>query len=250
MKLLLLLLLLTGCAAQRLVISQIDNIIEFQTGSKLSLYYRQKDALEKDVTTYLKGLQKEVPGWKVKLAALDLKKPETLDSFWDDLQNQYLAVSKGYVHVLAKYLALLDAKQQISFFEAMKEENDEIRESPAQRNKLAERVEFFFGEVSTQQEQVISDNMPLLKERQMARLKRREELHAKLKAIYATTGAKEEKIRTAFDAYQERLMVDQQPLFKMYRDLCRGLTTKQEMKFKERQKEMGELLDHFARGNY
>ncbi len=238
--------LLSGCAFQRLAVTQLDNLVEIQLGSKLDLYRNQKKVLEADVSLLLESQKPYLESLILLVKKIDPTKVETFPDTWSEISTEYRRVAHAFSGILAKHLVTLDPKQRAHFFTKMKTENEEILERSKKQSveNSAKRVVFFLGEVTESQEKVLERNLPEIKRRSLARLERRELLHKKLADILSSTAFsadKERSVLAAFEAYQLDAAQEQGPVVQMIQDLCRELTPTQIKTFQEKRKDALEL---------
>lgn len=249
------LILLSSCAFQRLAVTQLDNIIEIETASKLDLYHSQKKVLEADVTALLESQKSHIPGFSALLKKIDPRKTEEFPALWGEISAEYRRIALAFSGLLAKHLVTLDPKQRGHFFSKMESENKEILAKNEKQDveNLAKRVSFFFGEVSEAQEKVLLRNLPEIKRRTLARLARRQNLHKTLADILSSSSFaadKERRILSAFENYQLDASLEQEMVIKMMQDLCRELTGKQLAHFEEKRSDLLELISVFKKTTF
>lgn len=247
--------LISGCAFQRLAVTQLDNIIEIETGSKLDLYRSQKKVLEGDVTQLLESQKPHLENLVTLVNKIDPTKVITFPALWKEIASEYRRIAYAFSGLLAKHLVTLDPKQRAHFFAKMEKENAEILAKSEKQDveSVAKRVTFFFGETTPAQEKVLQRNLPEIKRRTLARLARRQQLHQKLKDILSSTAFaadKERLVLASFENYQIDAGLDQETVVQMMQDLCRELTPEQIQTFKHKRKEALDLIELFKQTEF
>lgn len=246
---------LSSCAFQRLAVTQLDNLIEIEMGSKLDLYRSQKKVLEGDVTQLLESQKPHLDKLEALAKKIDPTKIDTFPALWSEISVEYRRVAYAFSGVLAKHLVTLDPKQRAHFFTKMAKENSEIlaRSEKQSVENSAKRVVTFFGESTPAQEKVLERNLPEIKRRTLARLARRQALHQKLKDVLSSTAFAADKERTvlaAFENYQIDAGLDQDSVIKMIQDLCRELTPDQLQTFNEKRQDVLGLLELYKKTEF
>lgn len=247
--------LLAGCAFQRLAVTQLDNIIEIETGSRLDLYRSQKKVLEVDVTQLLESQKSHLQNIVALLNKIDPTKIDSIPSLWNEIAVEYRRIAYAFSGLLAKHLVTLDPKQRAHFFAKLEKENAEILDKSEKQDveSIAKRVTFFFGDTTAAQEKVLQRNLPEIKRRTLLRLARRQLLHQKLKDILSSTAFaadKERSVLAAFENYQLDAGLDQTSVVAMIVDLCRELTPEQIQHFKDKRKEALDLIELFKQTEF
>ena len=251
----LIILLISGCAFQRLAVTQLDNLIEIETASKLGLYRSQKRTLELDVTALLESQKPHLQSIAGLVNKIDPTKTAAFPGLWTEISVEYRRIALAFSGLLAKHLVTLDPKQRGHFFDKMKSDNEDIlaKSETQDVDSVGKRVSFFFGETSPAQEKVLERNLPEIKRRTLARLERRQNLHKTLSDILSSTAFaadKERRILAAFESYQLDAGMAQESVVKMIQDLCRELTPEQIATFKDKRKEALELISLFKQTEF
>lgn len=246
----LLVLSISGCAFQRLAVTQLDNLIEIETASKLSLYRSQKKVLELDVTALLEAQKPHLQALANLVNKIDPTKTAAFPELWSEISVEYRRVALVFSGLLAKHLVTLDLKQRSQFFNKMEKDNAEIlaKSEKQDLDSVSTRVSFFFGETTPSQEKVLERNLAEIKRRTLARLERRRNLHKTLNELLSSSGFaadKEQRILKAFEKYQLDAVVAQGPVVKMIQELCLSLTPEQIATFQGKRQEALELITLF-----
>lgn len=255
LKFIFILIWLSGCAFKSLGISQLDNLIEFQTSSRLDLYHHQKKHLEAQVTGFLKEEQRRSTKARALLDALSLEDLSGFPQIWNELTSEYNRIALAYSRILAHHLTELDQKQQNHFFKKMKDENREIEDRLKDESlkRYEERVEFFLGSINSSQRHFLRQELPRLKERSRERLKRRQELHAKLKHVLEQLKSSPERLEQtyqAFVSYQDETLAAQGPVLGLIQGIARLSDAEQKKAFLGKRQEALELLELFQKAQY
>jgi hypothetical protein len=248
-------LLISGCAFQRLAVAQLDNLIEIETASKLDLYRSQKKTLEGDVTVLLESQKAHLQSITALVNKIDPTKTTTFPGLWTEISAEYRRIALAFSGLLAKHLVTLDPKQRGHFFAKMESDNKNILAKSEEQDveSVSSRVSFFFGETTSVQEKVVERNLPEIKRRTLARLERRKILHKTMGDILSSSAFaadKERRILAAFESYQLDAGMAQESAVKMIQDLCRDLTPEQIATFKARRKEALELIALFKQTDF
>ncbi|MFP5458361.1 MAG: hypothetical protein ACLGG7_06485 [Bacteriovoracia bacterium] len=255
LKFIFILICVSGCAFKSLGISQLDNLIEFQTSTRLDLYHHQKKHLEAQVTGFLKDEQKRSSKARELLDALTLEDLSGFPQIWKEITLEYNRIALAYSRILVHHLTELDQKQQDHFFQKMKDENREIEDRLKDESlkRYEERVEFFLGSINSSQRQFLRQELPRLKERSRQRLQRRQQLHAKLKHILEqlkTSPERLEETYQAFVSYQNETLAAQAPVLEMIQGIARLADSEQKKAFLGKREEALELLELFQKAQY
>jgi hypothetical protein len=247
--------LISGCAFQRLAVTQLDNLIEIETASKLDLYRAQKKTLEADVTVLLESQKPHLETLTNLVNKIDPTNTALFPELWTEISVEYRRIALAFSALLAKHLVTLAPKQRDHFFAKMESDNKKIlaKNEAQDVESLSKRVSFFFGETSPAQEKVLERNLPEVKRRTLARLNRRKNLHKTLDEIISSkafAADKERLILAAFESYQRDAGMAQEPVVKMMQDLCRELTPEQIATFNDKRKEALELITLFKQTEF
>ena len=172
--LLILSLLIFGCAAKQMTARNADILLELQIEKKLPLYSAQKQKLKKDVDAFLnqqKPFAKEaIP--VITSIELDVNK---VNDQYGYLNSLYLKLALNFSKFMSKYMAQLDEKQQQDFEKTLKEENQSLRYSKADDRieKIEDRFETLFGTITKVQKKILESYKTYFEERHALRLSRR-----------------------------------------------------------------------------
>ncbi|MBY0517057.1 MAG: hypothetical protein K2P81_09125 [Bacteriovoracaceae bacterium] len=238
---------ISGCGLQRLAVSQLDQLIEIQTASKLDLYWKQKEALERDINLFLKEQQKQSGETLVLVKKIDPTQTQEFDQWWNTLASTYQRVAEEYSKILAKYLALIDSKQKKNFISKINEENEELREKSdhLRVDQLEERITFFFGDINPQQKEAINKYFPIWKKRNLERINRRVKLAEELSKPQT-----EKSYFELFQNYQTESLKDPTPIIHFLKSICQPLNADQIKFFLEKKKQGVELIEAFQQAHY
>lgn len=243
-----------GCAAKKLVINNADTLLQHQITKRLPLYSDQRSVLSEDISKFLNQhkpmAQKALPI----IDAIDLKEPQKVGEHYRELAEFYDKVSLDFSELLSKHMSKLDPKQQKDFFKALDQENRDLKrkDSSDRMEKIQERFETFFGSISEKQRQELTELKSHFEERNKERIKRRENLHAKFREIFArdiSVDTRQELFREAFKEYQLR-SVDHKKNIQMIKELLPSISIKQREFFKKRTEEVKEILKYFLDASY
>jgi predicted nuclease with TOPRIM domain len=245
------LLLLGGCAYQKLAVKQLDNILEIETASRLDLYRSQKKVLEADISVFLRTQKPHIERLKALINELDPAKVEAIDGWWQKLISEYQRIATEYSAILAKHLVTLDSKQRQAFFERMKRDNEDIRKKMGEQSveRLTDRAEYFFGDLNSAQIKALEAHLPQVKARSEARLQRREDLYNKLLTLLNSEALGpeiERKTLEAFSDFQSQTLSQNASAGALIKELSLASTPEQHAHFRNKRKELSELIDIFV----
>lgn len=252
---LILLLLAHGCAFKKFAIDHADNLITHQVTKRLPLKIQQEQELAKNVDHFLndsKPIAQEI--LKI-LQQLSPEAPEKLEIQYAQLEKDYLKIAANFSSMVSRPMAKLDKEQQKLFFKKLEEEQQRIEEQQNQKERekrFQERFDFFLGSMNSSQEKLIREYNDYFKERSSLRISRRKDLKKGLKKIFEdemTFEDKEKLITEAFKNYQEESIAGNKNL-EMINKLIPTLSSEQKDHFKQKNKEIQELLEYFIQKKY
>jgi hypothetical protein len=243
-----------GCAAKKLVVNNADTLLQHQITKRLPLYTAQRSELTDDISKFLNKhkplAQKALPV----IDAVDLKEPQKVEEHYQELSHFYDKVSLNFSELLSKHMGQLDPKQQKDFFKTLDQENRDLkRKDPSDRmEKVQDRFETFFGSITENQRQALTELKTYFEERNKERIKRREELHGKFKEIFARDISAESRKNLFMDAFKEyqAKSVDHKKNIQMIKELLPSISKKQREFFKKRTEEVKEILKYFLDASY
>lgn len=184
----------TGCWVNDLLIRNLDNVIEIKTADTLGLYYKQKQELEKDVSSFLNQSKTLAPQIKQKLseyqalaASGEIPKARAVAEEMRYWQGLYAKIAKTLIEHHADYVSNLTEKQQEEFFKQLKEKNEEIEEKAREGDweDYAQGFEFLFGDLNQKQEKFLRQSLGFFKQRSVQRLKRRRSFQENLRELFS-----------------------------------------------------------------
>lgn len=249
-----LIIILSACAAKKVAVEYADTMIESQVERRLPLYENQKKALAVDIDKFLMSKKKLAQEMLPLIDQIALDDPKKIEPHYRKLEGFYQDISYDFSKLMAKYMARLDQKQQKEFFETMTAENKNIERKDAKdrREQIEDRLEKVFGSVTAGQKLLLTDYQFYFDERTKVRLQKREKLHQSFKEILsqeASPTAKEELILGAFENYQVQSMADSKNL-EIIQKFIPTLTMKQKESFREKTRELKEILNYFIETAY
>ncbi len=246
--------LLPGCTFQKLAVGQLDTLLEMQTAPRLDLYRPQRQELARDIDRLLLQQKSRGPALQALLNRIDPARPQLFTEQWNELSAHYKAIAGAYTALLVRYLSVLDKKQGQHFIDKVLQENRELqKKAPQPVQQWRERLDYFFGELTEQQEKTLLANELLLKERWRKRLAMRLQLQQRLIDILQGSlfnTEKERQLTVAFAEYQQAMAQGQEDLIKLLQDLCRRLTAQQREIFAERKIDLQALITHYLNTDY
>lgn len=252
--LLVILFLLSSCAARKLLVENADTLLTHQVTKRLPLYSKQKEKLNKDIDQFLNKAKPVAQEVLPIIDEIDLESPDKIESQYNKLESFYIGLTEDFTALLSRYMALLDKKQRKEFFETLDDENRELLKTEKEKrlDKIEDRFELFFGSMKNAQKQLLRDYSDYFQARAKERLERRVKLHQKLRTIYDQDLSEEARIRAikeAFAEYQKNALQGNKNL-EMLKKLLPTITTSQREHFRNRVKEVKEMLQYFMMTEY
>lgn len=242
-----------SCTGKKIIAKNVDLIVELQIEKRLPLYAAQKDQLSKDVKTFLnnhKGLtKKSLPI----ISEIELN-PERVDLQYDTLNSLYKELALQFSKLIAKYMAILDTKQQKEFKETLEGENRSLKRinSDDQVEKARERMESLLGTITDEQIKLIKDQRSYLDARHKLRISRKEALNEKFSKIYKMDSsilAREHSFYEAFENYQATYPENTKNK-EIIKKILLTLNEDQKAVLKNKIKELKEILMYYLENNY
>ncbi|MFP5384670.1 MAG: hypothetical protein ACLGHN_01230 [Bacteriovoracia bacterium] len=252
--LLFLLFILSSCAAKKLLVENADTLLTHQVTKRLPLYSKQKDNLNKDVDQFLNKAKPVAQEVLPVIDEIDLNSPDKVEKQYNKLEEYYIGLTQDFTAMLSKYMALLDKKQQKDFFETLDDENRELLKTEKEKrlDKIEDRFKLFFGSMKNSQKQLLRDYSDYFHLRAKERLERRVKLHGELRAIFGeelSQEARSRSIEEAFSRYQKDALKGNKNL-EMLKKLLPTISSSQKEHFRNRVKEVKEMLNHFIISEY
>lgn len=252
--LILLTIFLVSCAAKQTAVEFADTMIESQIERRLPLYSKQKQALKVDVDKFLMGKKKIAQDMLPILDKINLDDHSNVDQSFQKLENFYKQISIDFGKLMAKYMAPLDKKQQKDFFDVLAAENKEIesKNSTDRKHDLEAKVEKLIGTVTDGQKKFLADYHVYFDERNTGRLENRKRLHNEFRTILEqdlSVESKELMIQDAFKSYQERAFAGNRSL-EIIKKFTPTMTLKQKETFREKTRELKEIIGYFIQTDY
>jgi hypothetical protein len=249
-----LLLMLSGCAARKLVIRNADSIIEMAVRKRIPLSSEQRQELSRDIDQLLTQYKDEGRQLLPVVDEIDLSDPDKTEKHYLQLSGLYLQVARDFTGMLAKHLARLDSTDQQSFFKELTKENREL-EKKQKKDRLKDfngRFSWFFGSVSQEQKDLFNSYTGYFNQRYKLRLEERRQLQANLKSIYASVTQEEARrsaIHTALMDFQNN-RVDDPTNLEIIKKFRPTLSTKQLQHLQDKKAEMKDIINYYIQVNY
>jgi hypothetical protein len=242
-----------GCAAKRMVAKHADVLLEHQIEKRLPLYEAQKKQLSKDVNQFLndqKSFTKEaIP--VITSIQLDVNK---IDGQYDYLNSLYRKLALNFSKLMSKHMASLDEIQQKKFGEKLKSENESLARSKSEDRieKISDRFETLFGNISNKQKKILESEKSYFEERHKVRISRREKLHEKFMTIYKMDLSNQSRAQYFYDAFAEyQNEYPESPKNKeLIKSMIPTLTAQQRQVFEEKINDLKEILNYYLEAYY
>lgn len=245
---------LTGCSFKSIVIPNLGFLIADRIDSSLHLYNEQEYQVRDEIKKLLVKERGVVLRTKKYITQVDIKNIDVKKSYAFFASNYYTVAIKVN-RILAKQFSTLDRNQVEKLKESMKEENEEIVERTKERRPkdFYKRYSYFFGDLTTQQKNLISKNMELFRELANKRL---EERVLTQKALFSILSLKdpidiEKRVTALFDKNADRSELTPSRLksIEQFKEFVQSLTSDQEKYFKKKVAFFNEWMDAYLK-NY
>lgn len=247
------LLLLSSCLLQRVLIAKLDTIIEYRVSSLMQLYIAQDRVLEKDVAAYLNAQKAIAPRIIELVKSINLNLPDDGKRVVLELLQLYRDLEVDFRRLLIKHMLTLDADQRKYFYAKMKEQIEETTER-LQKDRTEDyhdRIEFFIGEITEDQQKMLRPHELIFLDRDRERLLRRQRFQNDLRAILESKTADREALLTErFLRHQRESFSNNAHLEKFLADLVRSLNKDQREHLETKRKEILEMVAQFAQTTY
>jgi hypothetical protein len=248
---LLILLILSSCAAKKLAVRNADNLIQYQIEKKIPLYTAQKEKLGQDISRILTNLKPEVKKLIPLLKDVPLDRPEGFDSHYQEIDHLYHRIESDFTNLISKNLAQLDKKQQKDFLKNMADDNKEIADKSTKKKKaeMQKNLETLLGSVTDKQKEILGSYEEYFSKRSLGRIQGRETLLADFTKIYNGEVINEEGFHQAFREYQKARNKDLE-LPSILKKFIPTLNPEQKMHLKEKFEEAESLVMEFLKTSY
>ena len=242
-----------GCAGKKLVTKNADILIELQIKKRIPLYSYQKDQLAKDVKEFLNNQKPLIKKSLPIISKIELN-PEKVDEQYYSLNSLYQELALQFSKLMGKYMAILDSKQQKEFKENLESENRTLkRMNPdAQIEKILERMKSLFGTITGKQIELIKEQKSYFAGRHKLRVSRRELLHKEFFKIYKLDLSNESRASffyEAFAKYQNNYPENPKNI-ELIKKILLTLNTDQKAGFKNKIKELKEIINYYLETSY
>lgn len=247
------LLLLSSCLLQKVLVAQLDTIIEYRLSSTLQLYVKQDRVLEQDVASFLNAQRALAPQLEQLLKSANVDRPNDIPQFLEAVLTVYRAIESDFRKVLVKHLLTLDKEQRKTFYAKLKEMNEESYEKlkKDRTEEYHDRMEFFIGELTKTQEKMLRPYEAVFLERDRQRLLRREGFQADMKRILESESpTREQELLERFLRQQRESFSDVKHLEAFLKELLLSLTKEQREHLEEKRREFINMVKQFAGTTY
>ena len=247
------LLLLSSCLLQRVLIAQLDTLIEYRISSTLQLYVKQDRQLEKDVPAYLNAQRVIAPRLKVLVQSIRLDNPDESKRLMTEILDIYRTLEEDFRKMLIKHMLSLDASQRKTFYLKLKEQNEELFEKlkKDRTEEYHDRIEFFIGDLTEAQQKMLRPHEQIFLDNDRQRLVRREGFQADLREILDGQAANKEQLLTErFLRQQRESFTNTKHLEGFLADLIKSLNKEQRELLAESRQEILQTIYQFSRTTY
>jgi hypothetical protein len=243
-----------GCAAKKLAIENADRLISYQMTKRLSLYSSQKAQLAKDIDQFLNKTKPDAQELLPIIDEIHLEEPAKAEAQYLKLEKYFNKVSQDFSAIMAKYLAVLDQKQQKELFKTLEDENREIfkQEKEKRIDVVEDRLKMFIGKLNGEQKELIREYSDYFHSRAIERLDRRIKLHHKFKEIYnqdISASSREKLFLDSFIKYQEDSLINDKNV-ELLKKFVPTVTKDQREYFRKIVQEVKGLIKYFISIEY
>ena len=257
MKLLILVLVLFSlhsCGVRKLIVDNAAGLLSYQVTRHIPLYGKQKDDLGKDIEKFLNQSKPIANEILPVIDRIELNNHSEVEVLYKKIETFYDRLANDFSALMAKYMALLDSKQQKDLFEGFDDENRKISniEKKKRLDDIEDRFKKLLGSMTGPQKQLIRDHEDFFLSRAKDRLKRRIQLHEKLRWIYKqdiSLDSRTNEITDAFRSYQSSRTNGSKNL-DILKSLLPTLTKNQKEHFRNHVEDIKELLKYFLSIDY
>ncbi len=243
-----------ACAAKELVVRNADTMLEYQVTKRLPLTSHQKNELQKDVDLFLNQEKKIAEEMLPVIDQIKLGSSEEVKPIYKKFESFYRKISSDFSTLMARYMVKLNEKQQKEFFENMKDENERYasKTQKERREDAEEALEKFIGKLSETQSGVIRSYDQFFRKQLRTRLTRRVALHEKFKTVMSSgssSAEKEKELHRIYIAHQEVNFSESKTL-EIIQKFIPTLSAEQKDMFREKTREVKEILRYFIQSTY
>ena len=252
--LVLVLFFLHSCGVRKLIVDNAAGLLSYQVTRHIPLYGKQKDDLGKDIEKFLNQSKPIANEILPVIDRIELNNHSEVETLYKKIEVFYNRLSNDFSALMAKYMALLDSKQQKDLFEGFDDENREILkiEKEKRLDDIEDRFKKLLGSITGPQKQLIRDHEDYFLNRAKDRLKRRIKLHEKLRWVYKqdiSLESRTNEISDAFRSYQSNRINGSKNL-DILKSLLPTLTKNQKEHFRKHVEDIKELLKYFLSIDY
>ncbi len=237
-----------GCILKKMAVSNADIGIESQIEKRLPLYSVQKDKLSLDTDKFLNGSKPNLLSALPLIQSLELKE-DKVEAQLEALKGSYVVIATDYLKLLTKYMAQLDEKQQKKFWEKFDETTSDYkkRSLDQQQEKLEDRFEMFFDEVTPAQLKLLKTHAQYQIFNHAESLTARRALRDRLVTIFSQSISPDEKSALMTQTYldYQNDLLDNEKTMLLLKSIMPTLDEDQKKHFKKISKEIEELIGYF-----
>lgn len=249
------LLILASCAAQKLAVKHADTLIANSIEKRLPLYSDQKQKLAKDVDQFLMSRKPAAAELLPLIDQIDLSKPDLFDEVYEKLLESYRDLAADFSRLLADHISELNADQQKKFFKRLNAENADMgKKTPEDRvSDVDQKFERLIGPLTKEQETFLNEQKSIFVQKGELRLERRIKLHKKMQEILAQEASSETKregIHQAFMEFQDKSMASSRDYLPLLKKIIPTMTNKQKETFRHKMSNLKEIIRYYLETDY
>lgn len=249
-----LLCLITSCASKTLLVKNADSLIEHQVVKRIPLYTAQRGQLDKDIKKFLNEKRQVTPEILPVIDEITLDHSENIERQYRVIAKVYDQVANDFTVILAKYMGVLDSKQQKDFFETMKEENRKLAstDEDERMEKTQNNFRTFFGSIDEKQKQMLVNMQTEFETNNQSKLERRKVLLQKLKELYKAQLSPESTSKHIVETFQnyQKYAHNHEKNIQMVQQILPTITPRQKEFFRKRIAEVKEVLKLYLETDY
>lgn len=205
-KKLLILLVLSSCSFKSIVIPNATYFIADRIGSKYDFYYSQEKVFKNDLDKILKENANLFEELNIHLKTVEITNynvSKNLPKYFKVYKPLTLEINKA----LSKPFSQFNKDQVNNIYKVFENDNETIlnRSRKDKTDELKKRFEFFFGEISKEQIELIRTQIKVFQSINKKRLKNRLITQTAMKKVFDSKSPQEEKFKDFTNIFNQNL---------------------------------------------
>lgn len=244
-----------SCAAKKLAVKHADTYITHAVEKKIPLTDAQEKQLAKDVDHFLMAKKSAAQEIIPLVDKMNPDEPTLFNEIYDSILKSYRGIAEDFSKLLAGYIVDLDEKQQKTFFRRLAEDLETKKEKDKEERSsdLKRKVERLFGALTPIQEKLLKDQSDYFQKKAVLHLERKAQLHGRLETILSQDSAKSTKremVVEAFMNYQDAGILSSKENLDIVKRFSPTLSLKQKEYFRERIRDLKEIIGYYLETQY